>query len=135
MEVGKIEYRVRPITRYIVTRYVAGDDMSPACSEVKGEYDSEQLAFEIGTALAKDEHRTRGWSLDDSRIVHPRRLGAAARDVEADELFQSERIAAALEVYQDRIDGADPSESEYEVRLFDAMRAAIQHADALAARR
>lgn len=135
MDIGKIEYQVRPITRFIVTRYVAGDDMSPSCSEVKGEYDNEQLAFEIGTALAKDERLRRGWALDDGRMVFPKSTAVSMRDAEAEGVYQSERIAAALEAYQASLEDADPSEPEYEVRLFDAMKAAVQYADATSARR
>lgn len=55
-------------------------------------------------------------------------------DHETAELFQSERISAALATFDFVLGDADPSEPEYEVAVFDAMKAAIQRADAFAAR-
>ena len=45
-----IEYRVRPVTRYIVTRFVA--DESSQSSGVVGEFPSEQLARDVAHAFA-----------------------------------------------------------------------------------
>ena len=66
----KVEYRVRPVTRYIVTRYYADDSASG--SEYKGEYDSPHIAYEVGYALAKEEHQRLGYPIGDERIQYPR---------------------------------------------------------------
>ena len=66
----KIEYRVRPVTRYIVTRYE--ETAHTGASTTHGEYDSEEVAQEVGYALCKAEHDRLGWSPSDERIQYPR---------------------------------------------------------------
>jgi len=70
----QIEYRVRPVTRYIVTRFAAlpagGGGMSIG-SETRGEYDNPNTAYEVGYALCKAEHERLGWPLNDPRITYP----------------------------------------------------------------
>ncbi len=69
----KIEYRVRPVTRYVVTRWY---DLGNARGcEPKGEFDSPGIAHEVAYALAKDEHGRLGWPPGDERIQYPRREG------------------------------------------------------------
>lgn len=70
-DIGKVEYRVRKVERYIVTRYHEGPQGRTGGCEVKGEYDSADVAFEVGYALAKSEHERLGWTLDDERIQYP----------------------------------------------------------------
>ena len=53
-------------------------------------------------------------------------------DSEAKDLFQSERISAALATYDFVLGDADPTEPDHEERVFDAMKAAIQRADYIA---
>lgn len=65
----KVEYRVRPVTRYIVTRFY--DDGATSGSSVKGEYDSEEVAYQVGYALAKAEHQVRGYPVGDEQIIYP----------------------------------------------------------------
>ncbi|SFI84829.1 hypothetical protein [Albimonas pacifica] len=52
----KIEYRVRPVTRYVVTRYTESED-ADGCgsfsSECLGEFDHEPHANEVGSRLAE----------------------------------------------------------------------------------
>lgn len=75
MDIGKIEYRVRPVTRFIVTRYeqsAANSDGSSSCgSSQLGEYDSAAVAYQVGYALCKAEHQRLGWPIDDGRISYP----------------------------------------------------------------
>jgi hypothetical protein len=70
----KIEYRVRPVTRYIVTRFhseaVEGARGSVG-SSVVGEYDNHEMAYEVGYALCKAEHDRLGWPPGDERIQYP----------------------------------------------------------------
>ena len=65
----KIEYRVRPVMRYVVTRYSKGSNS--VGSEVRGEYDNERVAYEVGYALCKAEHERLGWPPGDERIQYP----------------------------------------------------------------
>ena len=68
-----IEYRVKPVTRYIVTRYerVEGD---MANTRGLGEFPTYQQAYDIGYALAKSEHEQRGWPAGDMRMRYPEML-------------------------------------------------------------
>ncbi len=70
-DLGKIQYRVIPVTRYHVTRYWEGADGSTGTSEGKGEYDSPDLAHEVAYALCRDEHQRLGLPPGDERIIYP----------------------------------------------------------------
>ena len=65
-----IEYRVRPVTRYVVTRYVK-DGPGSGSVQTLGEYDNQMVAYEVGYALCKAEHDRLGWVPGDSRITYP----------------------------------------------------------------
>lgn len=68
-----IEYRVRPITRYSVTRFERTDS-GTCCTNTVGrvEFDSKETAYEVAYAMAKADHERKGWPLDDERIQYPR---------------------------------------------------------------
>ena len=53
-EMKTIEYRVRPVTRYIVTRFEAHGS-SEGASSYMGELDSEHLAQRVAAALVASE--------------------------------------------------------------------------------
>lgn len=70
----KIEYRVRPVTRFIVTRYHEETDAEGrGCGGVStiGEYHNESVAFDVGYACCKAEHDRLGWEPGDMRIIYP----------------------------------------------------------------
>lgn len=69
MDVNKIEYRVRPVTRFIVTRYHGG--VEHGCSGTRGEFDNADTAYEVAYALCNAEHCRLGWPLGDERIKYP----------------------------------------------------------------
>jgi len=87
-EIRLIEYRIKPVTRYIVTRYeeradsrnhmtssdprIAENRVGSASICGRGEFDNAETAYEIGYALAKADHERMGWPLDDKRIQYPR---------------------------------------------------------------
>ena len=64
-----IEYRVRPVTRYVVTRYE--EEVNGASSRVLGEYDNVYIAQEVGYALCKAEHERLGYAPGDMRVKYP----------------------------------------------------------------
>lgn len=74
MDITKVEYRIRPVTRYVVTRYheqgLHGQYVG-AGSEQKGEFDNADTAYAVGYALAKHEHEQLGWPVGDERITYP----------------------------------------------------------------
>jgi hypothetical protein len=78
----KIEYKVRPVTRWVVTRYQAGessDDGRMCCagrSETRGEFDNEQKAYDVGYALAKLEAGLRELPPGDMGVIFPDPVGS-----------------------------------------------------------
>lgn len=66
----KIEYRVRPVVRFVVTRYEQSGDGS-ASVDTRGEYDNVEMAYEVGYALCKADHDLLGWPPGDERIQYP----------------------------------------------------------------
>lgn len=71
-----IEYRVRPVTRYVVTRFEGDNDSPGGSSATTGEFDNPEVAYEVGYALAKAEHQQLGWPTGDERLVYPQRVSA-----------------------------------------------------------
>jgi hypothetical protein len=69
----KIEYRVRPVTRFIVTRFhsVSDDRGDSAGCEGKGEFDNADTAYAVAYALCKEEHERLGYPVADERIQYP----------------------------------------------------------------
>lgn len=68
----KIEYRVRPVTRYVVTRYE--EDGRGAGSEPKGEFDNYETAYAVGYALAQSDMQRLGYPPGDTRVMFPEPL-------------------------------------------------------------
>lgn len=69
-----IEYRVRPVTRYIVTRFwreEEDDGRSEGGSSQHGEFDNYTTGYAVAYALCKQEHERLGWALGDERIKYP----------------------------------------------------------------
>lgn len=66
----KIEYRVRPVTRYVVTRYHQ-DRANGGAVETCGEFENEDKAYEVGAALAFKEREDLGWPPGDERMIFP----------------------------------------------------------------
>ena len=61
-----VEYRVRPVTRHIVTRYEDG-----VGSTQIGEYPSAEVAHSVGHALCDAERIKAGEPLDSPAFVYP----------------------------------------------------------------
>ena len=70
----KIEYRVRPVTRHIVTRFHQEDHENGCASggsSSLGEFDNPETAYAVAYASCKLEHERLGYPLDDERIRYP----------------------------------------------------------------
>ena len=65
----KVEYRVRPVTRFIVTKYE--EEGAAQSVQTMGEYDNQFVAQEVAYALCKADHERRGWAPGDPRMVYP----------------------------------------------------------------
>jgi hypothetical protein len=77
-ELELIEYRVRPVTRFVITRFeksVTVNERCSACSDTRGEYDNADTAYDVAYALAKADHERMGWPIGDERIQYPCRVG------------------------------------------------------------
>ena len=70
-----IEYRVKAVTRYIVTRFESRENDSGGVRSL-GEFPTYQQAYDVGYALAKSEHEQRGWEPGDMRMRYPEMLPA-----------------------------------------------------------
>lgn len=74
-DIAKIEYKIRPVTRYVVTRYEQGGDRflseAQSTSVEIGTYPNSDVAYEVGYALAKAEHERLGFPVGDERIIYP----------------------------------------------------------------
>lgn len=75
-DIEKIEYKIRKVERYIVTRYEAAE--RKAGSQVFGEFDRADTAYEVAYALCRAEHDRLEWALDDERIRYPEPIEKAA---------------------------------------------------------
>jgi len=83
----KIEYRVRPVVRFIVTRCWREDDgpRQGGGSSQHGEFDNVQTAYEVGYSLCRAEHDRLGWPPGDERIIYPE---ATAERLSPAQLYQ-----------------------------------------------
>ena len=79
---NQIEYRVRPVTRFIVTRYETERPVdgraSNGSSTQHGEFDNEDTAYAVGYALAKAESDRLGLPPGDMAVMFPPMPGLAA---------------------------------------------------------
>jgi len=76
-----VEYQVREVKRYIVTRYenevtqrdIDTDSEASGKSSIQGsgEYPNWDMAYQVGYALARLEHEQLGYDLGDMRIKYP----------------------------------------------------------------
>ena len=71
-----IEYKVRPVIRWAVTRYHSYEILNGkgggAGSDGKGEFDRFETAKDVGYALCSQEHQALGWPPADNRIRYPK---------------------------------------------------------------
>ena len=70
---------MRPVTRYVVTRYHedAREGGSGACGcDAKGEFDNERSAYDVAYALCKHEHNASGEPPGSMNFIYPRPVGA-----------------------------------------------------------
>ncbi len=80
----KVEYKVREVTRFVVTRWHAAEQSEDETgktypgsvgSEVKGEFDNADVAYQVAYALCRDEHERLGYPLGDERVQYPEAPG------------------------------------------------------------
>lgn len=71
----RVEYKIRPVVRYVVTRWHEAEPGTIAESmggvETKGEFDNHGTAYAVAYALAKEEHSRLGYPVGDERIKYP----------------------------------------------------------------
>jgi len=88
-----IEYRVRPVTRYIVTRFERSGNGASCIGGGggggHGEFDNYETAYQVGYALAKADHERKGWPLGDERIQYPEYDPPQQKMVAAGEILPS----------------------------------------------
>ncbi len=67
-----IEYRLRPVTRYAVTRYQSGPNTGRLTT--LGEYDNAHIAYEVGYALAKAEADRLQLEPGSMEMIYPKQI-------------------------------------------------------------
>lgn len=68
-DMKKVEYKVRPITRYVITRY---EEIGNAGrSEQRGVYDNGEIAYQVAYALCKMEHDQSGEPVGSTNFIYP----------------------------------------------------------------
>lgn len=70
VKMSKIEYRVRPVTRYVVTKHEKLDNGSGSLRTL-GMYDNPDMAQEVAYALCQADHERLGYPPGDMRIIYP----------------------------------------------------------------
>lgn len=75
----KVEYKIRRVTRFIVTRFQEDDAATTGSSIEVGTYPNADVAYEVGYALAKAEHERLGYEPGDERIQYPQQTRNAAQ--------------------------------------------------------
>lgn len=79
-DITKLEYRVKKVERYIITRYE--ERGSAGSVSERGEFSNPDQAWETAYALCKVEHDHHlGWPIDDERVQYPRHPNADAEGV------------------------------------------------------
>lgn len=71
----KIEYKIRPVTRFVVTRFEQDADGMRECT-TRGEFDNEQVAYDVGYALAKLDADNLKLPPDDMTVIFPEAVGS-----------------------------------------------------------
>jgi hypothetical protein len=69
-----IEYRVKRVERFIVTRFEGADDGAVAGSSIRqigNEFSNADVAYEVGYALARQEAEQNGYGPGDMRMIYP----------------------------------------------------------------
>lgn len=71
-----IEYRVKRVERFIVTRHESNVDPSGVAHsgstrQIGGEHDGFDVAYQVGYALAREEAERLGYPAFDNRMVYP----------------------------------------------------------------
>lgn len=72
----RIEYRVRPVIRHVVTCW-HDDEAGGQGVETKGEFDSHDIAYQVAYALCKEQHNNLGYPPGDERVRYPEQRNIA----------------------------------------------------------
>ena len=65
-----VEYRVRKITRYVVTRFESTEHTGS--TSTKGEYENFDVAYQVAYALCKAEHDVSGEEPGSMNFIYPK---------------------------------------------------------------
>lgn len=66
-----IEYRVKPVVRYFVTRHETAEDGSGTLQNYGSEYANGETAYEVGYALAREEAQRLGLPVGSPDLIYP----------------------------------------------------------------
>lgn len=66
-----IEYRVKRVERFIVTRFENDGDKAQSARQIGKEFDNFETAYEVGYALARGEQERLGILPGDDGVIFP----------------------------------------------------------------
>lgn len=78
-----IEYRIKAVTRYVLTRHTDGEhgrptndtedhrESVPETRQIGPEYTSAETVYEVGYALARQDAERLGYGPGDDRVIYP----------------------------------------------------------------
>ena len=64
-----VEYKIRPVTRYVITRFT--DEDRTRASETRGTYENGEVAYQVAYALCKMEHDASGEPVGSMNFIYP----------------------------------------------------------------
>ena len=105
----RVELKVKPVTRYIVTKYTSEGTVESGVTVYSGgsvatigEYDNPDVAHEVAYAIAKSEHDRLGYMPGDERIQYPQKTPKSnivvdgfltAREIKIDYTLHPEQVS------------------------------------------
>lgn len=87
-----IQYKVKPITRYIVTRYQNGANTGSVTE--RGQFDSYDTAYDVAYAMCKLEHDMAGTGPDDADFQYPRHKSDEGATPCQESLLDAQKVVA-----------------------------------------
>lgn len=88
-----IQYKVKPITRYIVTRFERSGQSGTAVTE-RGQFDSYDTAYDVAYAMCKLEHDMAGTGPDDADFQYPRHKSDEGATPCQESLLDAQKVEA-----------------------------------------
>lgn len=84
MTVELHQYKVRPITRYLVTSFHRSEDGKSCDGRGHGEFENPDTAYQVAYALCRQKHEELGYAPGDMRILYPEQFPATEMSIQVE---------------------------------------------------